>query len=117
MSEKVDTVTTKAEPTAPSKPSSKQESIQEAEETVIPEGVDIALGWFEEMRTIPREELEAESAAVRRRCDMILMPVICMTYALQFLDNSVLGYAYAYQLLPDTVSGKYPWNGVGVPLR
>ncbi|KAL2430490.1 putative transporter [Exophiala dermatitidis] len=111
MSEKVDTVTTKAEPTAPSKPSSKQESIQEAEETVIPEGVDIALGWFEEMRTIPREELEAESAAVRCRCDMILMPVICMTYALQFLDNSVLGYAYAYQLLPDThmTPGDYNW--------
>jgi hypothetical protein len=68
------------------------------------EGVDIALEWFEEVRRIPAEELEAESAAVRRRCDWILMPTICWTYALQFLDNSVLGYAYAYGMIEDTVS-------------
>lgn len=72
---------------------------------VAPGGVDIALGWFEEMRKIPNHELEAEGKAVRRRTDMILMPTICWTYALQFLDNAVLGYAYAYGILEDTVDG------------
>lgn len=109
MAEKVDSITTKAEPT-PSKQDSN--SIRDGDEIVVPEGVDIALGWFEEMRTIPQEELEAESKAVRRRCDLILMPVICMTYALQFLDNSVLGYAYAYGLLQDTVSTNQRFKSV-----
>lgn len=75
------------------------------------EGVDIALEWFEEVRKIPASELEAESAAVRRRTDWILMPTICWTYALQFLDNAVLGYAYAYGMIADTgmTNGDYNW--------
>ncbi|KIW68503.1 hypothetical protein PV04_04445 [Phialophora macrospora] len=107
MAEKTDSLTTKTEPLAPSSPSSEQASVRD----VVPEGVDIALGWFQEMRTIPVDELEAESRAVRRRCDWILMPVICITYALQFLDNAVLGYAYAYGVLEDTgmTPGDYNW--------
>jgi hypothetical protein len=100
MAEKTENMTAKAEPADQSNPSSDRASIHE----VVPEGVDIALGWFEEMRTVPQDELEAESKAVRRRCDLILMPIICITYALQFLDNAVLGYAYAYGILGDTVS-------------
>lgn len=104
MAEKTDIPLTTAEPTVQTNTTSDQGSVDH----VVPEGVDIALGWFEEMRRIPQEELEAESAAVRRRCDWILMPVICFTYALQFLDNAVLGYAYAYGVLEDTVSLMHP---------
>lgn len=99
MSEKPENVEAKAAATDVSNTASDQASIEQ----VVPEGVDIALGWFEEMRTIPVEELDAESTAVRHRCDWILMPIICITYALQFLDNAVLGYAYAYGILEDTV--------------
>jgi hypothetical protein len=111
MAEKTANMTAKTEPADQSNPPSDHASIEE----VAPEGVDIALGWFQEMRTIPREELEAESKAVRRRCDWILMPIICFTYALQFLDNAVLGYAYAYGILEDTVS-LCPWSEGPRPL-
>ncbi|KAK5260175.1 hypothetical protein LTR40_004625 [Exophiala xenobiotica] len=107
MAEKTENMTTKTEPTDVSNGASERVSI----EHVVPEGVDIALGWFEEMRTIPAAELDAESMAVRRRCDWILMPIICITYALQFLDNAVLGYAYAYGILEDTgmTPSDYNW--------
>ena len=104
MAEKMENMTTKSEPTDVSNGASDRVSL----EHVVPEGVDVALGWFEEMRTIPVAELDAESKAVRRRCDWILMPIICITYALQFLDNAVLGYAYAYGILEDTVSNSNP---------
>ncbi|KIW19583.1 hypothetical protein PV08_00156 [Exophiala spinifera] len=107
MSEKTENVAAKAAATDVSNTASDQMSTEQ----VAPEGVDIALGWFEEMRTIPIDELDAESTAVRRRCDWILMPIICITYALQFLDNAVLGYAYAYGVLEDTgmTPGDYNW--------
>jgi hypothetical protein len=107
MAEKTENMTMKTEPTDVSNGASERVSTEHA----VPEGVDIALGWFEEMRTIPVAELDAESMAVRRRCDWILMPIICITYALQFLDNAVLGYAYAYGILEDTAS-----NSTAIPL-
>lgn len=80
-------------------------------EDAVPEGADIALHWFEQVRAVPAAELEAESKRVRRKTDLILMPVICWTYALQYLDNTVLGYAYAFGLLEDTnmSEGDYNW--------
>ena len=83
-------------------PETREEVHDGSFENIAPEGTDVTLEWFEVMRTVPAEELEAESKRVRRKIDCILMPIVCWTYALQYLDNTVLGYAYAYGLLQDT---------------
>ncbi|RMY32790.1 hypothetical protein D0866_06366 [Hortaea werneckii] len=72
---------------------------------------DVNAGLFLEIRNYSPEELESEQVTVRRKLDMIIMPMICITYCLQFLDKLSLNYASAYSLIPDLgLEGhRYSW--------
>lgn len=78
---------------------------------------DLGAGLFHEVQGYSLEELEAESAKVRRLIDWHIMPIvgrrligrervltvnqICITYTIQFLDKLSLNYASAYSLKED----------------
>ncbi|CAI6340734.1 unnamed protein product [Periconia digitata] len=98
--EKPDTVTA-----AP--PSVREENL-EAEKQIRDIGADLYL----EVQQYSREELEAESKIVLRKIDRVIMPIICMTYCIQFLDKLSLNYASAYSLIPDLgLEGqRYSWT-------
>ena len=57
------------------------------------------------------EEVEALDKKVRWKIDCYIMPIICITYTLQFLDKLSLNYASAYELIPDLgLEGqRYSW--------
>ncbi|KAK3074980.1 hypothetical protein LTR53_002150 [Teratosphaeriaceae sp. CCFEE 6253] len=76
------------------------------------EGIrDVAADLFLEVGQYSPEELEAERVTVRKKLDMIIMPMICITYCLQFLDKLSLNYASAYSFIPDLgLEGhRYSW--------
>lgn len=52
------------------------------------------------------------SAAVLSKIDTHILPLLCITYALQFIDKTALGYASIYGLLADThlVNQDYAWT-------
>ncbi|KAH7026368.1 major facilitator superfamily domain-containing protein [Microdochium trichocladiopsis] len=57
-------------------------------------------------------ELDQESARkVRRKIDMRILPFLCITYALQFIDKTSLGYSSVYGIIPDNglVGQQYSW--------
>ncbi|KAI6906060.1 MFS general substrate transporter [Hortaea werneckii] len=72
---------------------------------------DVNAHLFLEIRNYAPEELHAERLTVRRKLDWIIMPMICITYCLQFLDKLSLNYASAYSLIPDLgLEGhRYSW--------
>lgn len=51
------------------------------------------------------------SLRVRRKIDMHILPFLCFTYALQFIDKTTLGYSSVYGLLTDNnlVGQEYAW--------
>jgi MFS family permease len=56
----------------------------------------------------------ADSAAshrVRRKIDMYILPFLCVTYALQFVDKTSLGYSSVYGIIKDAklVGQDYSW--------
>lgn len=58
-------------------------------------------------------ELDKESsAAVRRKIDMRILPFLCITYALQFIDKTSLGYSSVYGIITDNnlVGQQYSWT-------
>ncbi|TID24483.1 hypothetical protein E6O75_ATG02848 [Venturia nashicola] len=71
--------------------------------------IDIALGII--------EEGQVEDAVDRRKLlwkiDLRLMPLICVTYMLQSVDKSTLGYAAVFNLRQDTglEGNEYSWLG------
>ncbi|TKA80893.1 hypothetical protein B0A55_01664 [Friedmanniomyces simplex] len=73
---------------------------------------DVAADLFLEIGDYSPEELEAERTTVRKKLDMIIMPIICITYCLQFLDKLSLNYASAYTFIPDLgLEGhRYSWK-------
>ncbi|KAJ6035645.1 hypothetical protein N7499_002770 [Penicillium canescens] len=82
-------------------------------------GKDIALGethdiganLFLEAEQLSAEELETEGAKVLRILDWRIMPILYVTYVIQFLDKLSLNYASAYSLIPDLgLEGqRYSW--------
>ena len=74
--------------------------------------VDIGAELFAEIDQYSPDELEAESAIVRRMLDRRILPMICITYTIQFLDKLSLNYASAYSLIPDLgLEGqRYSWT-------
>ncbi|XP_014554587.1 hypothetical protein COCVIDRAFT_104676 [Bipolaris victoriae FI3] len=72
---------------------------------------DIGADLYLEVRQYSREELEAERKVVLRKIDWVIMPMICMTYMIQFLDKLSLNYANAYTLTPDLGlhGNRYSW--------
>ncbi|KAL4871245.1 hypothetical protein BDV12DRAFT_206806 [Aspergillus spectabilis] len=72
---------------------------------------DIGAQLFAEGEQISPEELEREGAEVRRILDKRIMPMLYLTYCIQFLDKLSLNYASAYTLIPDLgLEGqRYSW--------
>ncbi|OJJ63950.1 hypothetical protein ASPSYDRAFT_191921 [Aspergillus sydowii CBS 593.65] len=72
---------------------------------------DIAAQLFTEADQITPDELEREGAEVRRILDRRIMPILYLTYCIQFLDKLSLNYASAYTLIPDLgLEGqRYSW--------
>ncbi|KAL5114366.1 hypothetical protein ACEQ8H_007756 [Pleosporales sp. CAS-2024a] len=72
---------------------------------------DIGADLYLEVRQYSREELDAERKLVLRKIDWVIMPMICITYTIQFLDKLSLNYANAYSLTPDLgLQGlRYSW--------
>ncbi|KAI9744427.1 MAG: hypothetical protein M1818_001956 [Claussenomyces sp. TS43310] len=64
-------------------------------------GHDIGKALFAEVLQYSPEELDVESRKVLRLLDWHIMPVICVTYTIQFLDKLSLNYASAYTLKAD----------------
>ena len=56
-------------------------------------------------------QLEHDAARVRRKLDFLLLPMMCGTYMISFLDKQTLNYSNAYGLQEDTnMSGDdYSW--------
>ncbi|KAI2607243.1 major facilitator superfamily domain-containing protein [Hypoxylon fragiforme] len=54
---------------------------------------------------------EELSRQVRRKIDMRILPFLCITYALQFIDKTSLGYSSVYGIIPDNrLKGQeYSW--------
>lgn len=52
------------------------------------------------------------SRKVLRKIDMYILPFLCITYALQFIDKTSLGYSSVYGLLTDThlAGQQYSWT-------
>ncbi|KAL4880161.1 major facilitator superfamily domain-containing protein [Aspergillus karnatakaensis] len=72
---------------------------------------DIGAQLFAEGEQISPEELEREGAEVRKLLDRRIMPMLYLTYCIQFLDKLSLNYASAYTLIPDLgLEGqRYSW--------
>ncbi|KAL4787473.1 major facilitator superfamily domain-containing protein [Aspergillus varians] len=72
---------------------------------------DIGAQLFAEIDQITPEELEREGPEVLKILDRRLMPILYLTYCIQFLDKLSLNYASAYTLIPDLgLEGqKYSW--------
>ncbi|PVH94505.1 MFS general substrate transporter [Periconia macrospinosa] len=73
---------------------------------------DIGADLYLEVQQYSREELDAERKIVLRKIDRVIMPMICFTYCIQFLDKLSLNYASAYTLIPDLgLQGqRYSWT-------
>ncbi|KAK7192125.1 MFS general substrate transporter [Paraphaeosphaeria sporulosa] len=72
---------------------------------------DIGAELYLEVQQYSREELDSERKVVLRKIDWVIMPMICFTYMIQFLDKLSLNYASAYTLIPDLgLQGqRYSW--------
>ncbi|KAL4806495.1 major facilitator superfamily domain-containing protein [Aspergillus unguis] len=72
---------------------------------------DIGAHLYAEGHQISPEELEREGAEVRRILDWRIMPILYLTYCIQFLDKLSLNYASAYTFIPDLgLEGqRYSW--------
>ncbi|KAM9906389.1 hypothetical protein OXX79_001591 [Metschnikowia pulcherrima] len=71
----------------------------------------VGLDLFQHADEISDEEMLAELARIRRKVDWRIMPVLCITYTLQFLDKLSLNYASAYSLKDDLglTGQRYSW--------
>ncbi|CUM64733.1 uncharacterized protein PRCAT00002344001 [Priceomyces carsonii] len=80
-------------------------SIREVEGNVV--GFDL----FEKAQEIEKEEIENEYKKIRAKIDRRILPLLCVTYTLQFLDKLSLNYASAYSLTEDLdlVGQRYSW--------
>lgn len=52
------------------------------------------------------------SKKVLRKIDLHILPFLCITYALQFIDKTSLGYSSVYGIIPDNnlVGQQYAWS-------
>ncbi|KAJ4368343.1 hypothetical protein N0V83_006699 [Neocucurbitaria cava] len=72
---------------------------------------DIALGVFEEIREGALGSVD--DSKLLWKVDMRLMPLLCITYMLQSIDKTTLGYAAVFDLREDTQlhGTQYSWLG------
>lgn len=66
---------------------------------------------FEQSTQYDPDQLAQDAARVRRKLDFLLLPMMCGTYMISFLDKQTLNYSNAYGLQEDTnMSGDdYSW--------
>ncbi|KAI2620068.1 major facilitator superfamily domain-containing protein [Hypoxylon sp. NC1633] len=77
----------------------------------------VALGIEDEAGTLAARALMSgvvdhdASRKVRRKIDFRILPFLCITYALQFIDKTSLGYSSVYGIIPDNkLQGQdYSW--------
>lgn len=71
----------------------------------------VGLDLFENAQELSDEEVAEELKKIRRKIDYRLLPILCITYTLQFLDKLSLNYASAYTLKPDLglTGQRYSW--------
>lgn len=88
-------------------------SVASIREEIGEANIDDVVGFklFEEGQDITEEEYLAEVKRIRLKVDMRIMPILCITYLLQFLDKLSLNYASAYSLVEDLgLQGqRYSW--------
>ncbi|GFF41835.1 hypothetical protein IFM51744_04939 [Aspergillus udagawae] len=72
---------------------------------------DIGADLYAEVEQLSPEELEEEGIRVRKMLDRRILPILYLTYVMQFLDKLSLNYASAYTLIPDLgLEGqRYSW--------
>ncbi|CAG8923941.1 unnamed protein product [Penicillium salamii] len=72
---------------------------------------DIGADLYLEAEQLSPQELETEGVKVLRIIDWRIMPMLYVTYVIQFLDKLSLNYASAYSLIPDLgLEGqRYSW--------
>ncbi|KAJ9137063.1 Major facilitator superfamily transporter [Pleurostoma richardsiae] len=66
------------------------------------------------LHEIEAEPMDPETAdKLRRKIDMRLLPVLCLTYALQSIDKTTLGYAAVFGVQSDLnlTGNEYSWTG------
>jgi MFS family permease len=92
-------------------PAAASPSINEAQLAAEKQMRDIGAELYLEVQQYTREELDAERKLVLRKIDWVIMPMICITYTIQFLDKLSLNYASAYSLIEDLgLEGqRYSW--------
>lgn len=71
----------------------------------------IGFDLFEQGAEISEEEYEHEIKKIRFKVDLRIVPILCVTYTLQFLDKLSLNYASAYTLKDDLglTGQRYSW--------
>lgn len=71
----------------------------------------LGLDYYENSQELTQEEIDAEFPKIRRRMDYRILPLLCFTYMLQFLDKLSLNYASAYTFKEDLGLGgqRYSW--------
>ena len=71
----------------------------------------IGLDLYEQAQELSEDEIEFEYSKIRRKIDRRLLPILCITYTLQFLDKLSLNYASAYSLKEDLglTGQRYSW--------
>ncbi|SGZ56557.1 CIC11C00000003657 [Sungouiella intermedia] len=71
----------------------------------------VGLDLFEHAQELSDDEIAEELRKIRRKIDWRLLPILCVTYTLQFLDKLSLNYASAYSFKEDLglTGQKYSW--------
>lgn len=66
---------------------------------------------FEQSAQYPEAQLERDAIRVRRKLDFLILPMMCGTYMISFLDKQTLNYSNAYGLQEDTnmTGDDYSW--------
>ncbi|CAI7607792.1 unnamed protein product [Penicillium glandicola] len=88
-----------------------QSTEKDATHVALGETHDIGANLYLEAEQLTAEELEIEGAEVLRIIDWRIMPMLYLTYVIQFLDKLSLNYASAYTLIADLgLEGqRYSW--------
>ncbi|TVY52770.1 putative transporter [Lachnellula cervina] len=81
----------------------------EKSEVLLPAGADVGLQFLAQNETV--EYTDAEERAVRWKIDLCLMPILALTFGLQYLDKVTLSYAAVYGMRKDLhfVGTDYSW--------
>ncbi|SCW04139.1 LAFE_0H06942g1_1 [Lachancea fermentati] len=70
-------------------------------EKIVADKHAVGVDLFQELLESELQTDDSEYAPIRRKIDRWLLPVLCITYMLQFLDKLSLNYASAYSLKED----------------